>query len=172
MTPCFAVSLGKFAVLSLFSFGVYPVYWFYEHWRSERARTGEDLWVVPRAVFSVLFAYSLFKRIQAQGVSRQVPHLEGAGVLAIAFFLINGAWRLPDPYWMLSLLAFLPLLPAQAAANRINRQVAPDAPKNDAYTGANVTLIVLGAIFLLLVIIGLTVPEETVEPVHQTHVFS
>lgn len=161
-TPYFPVSTGKLAVMSIVTFGLYEIYWFYQHWTRERARTGEDLWPVPRAIFGVLFAYSLARRIRGQALAAKVLAFGSPGLLAVAYFLINGTSQLPSPYWLIWLFAFLPLLPVQAAANRVNQQMAPAAPRNDSYGGANIVMIVLGAICLILVVLGLLAPEPLV----------
>ncbi len=158
--PYFPISTGKLAVMSIVTFGLYEIYWFYQNWSRERARTKEDLWPVPRAIFGVLFAYSLFNRIRAQALASNVPPFASGGLLALAYFLITGTWRLPDPYWLLCLLTFLPLLPVQAAVNRLNQQTAPDAPGNRTYSAWNVVMIIVGVIWLLLVIVGLLTPSE------------
>jgi hypothetical protein len=155
LTPYFPVSTVKLAVMSIVTFGLYQIYWFYQHWTRERARTGEGLWPLPRAIFGVLFAYSLARRIRGQAVAVKVPTLESPGLLAVAYFLLNGASLLPNPYSLIWLVAFVPLLPIQGAANRINQQVAPAAPRNDAYSGANIVMIVFGGILLLLAVVGL-----------------
>lgn len=158
-TPYFPVSTGKLAVMSVVTFGLYEIYWFYQHWTRERARTGENLWPVPRAIFGVLFAYSLSRRIRGQALAAKVPAFESPGLLAVAYFLITGTWRLPDPYWLIGLFAFVPLLPVQAAANRVNQYMAPTAPPNDAYSAANIVMIVLGAISLILIVFSLLAPK-------------
>ena len=43
-TPVFfAVSILKFIVLSIFSLGVYDIYWFYKNWKLARAREDSDI---------------------------------------------------------------------------------------------------------------------------------
>src|SRR6185503_15727833 len=129
----FPVSTGKLAVMSVVTFGLYQIHWAYQHWTRERARTGEDLWPLPRAIFIVLFAYSLFGRIRGQAVAAKVPAFGSPGLLAVAYFLLNATSQLPNPYWLVWVSALLPLLPVQTAANRVNQQVMPAAPRNDTY---------------------------------------
>ena len=73
-------------------------------------------------------------------------------------------WRLPDPYWLVSYLSFVPLLPVQSAVNRLNSVAAPDAPRNDSYSGANVVMIVVGGLLLALAIFGTFLPAEAGSP--------
>ncbi|MEZ4411774.1 MAG: hypothetical protein R2910_02145 [Gemmatimonadales bacterium] len=154
----FAVSAVKLSVLSIASLGMYDVYWFYQQWKFERAQTGEPLSLFWRAFFSPLFAYSLFKRIRGEGARLTgVPALS-AGAMATAYFIMLGCWRLPDPYWLITIFSFLPLLPAQRTANAINAQLTPEAPRNDHFSGANVALIIFGTLILALTLLGLFLP--------------
>lgn len=167
VAPYFVVSTTKLAVLSIFSFGFYEIYWFYKHWNCERKRTGEKLLPFWRAVFSIFFAFGLFERISTHTELERVAPLENPGLLGVAFVLLAFATRLPDPYWIVSLFSFVPLLPVQAAANRLQRKTAPDQSRNESYSGANVVLIVIGAILLVLVLLGLFMPAETTDSFQQ-----
>jgi uncharacterized CHY-type Zn-finger protein len=69
----FPVSATKFMVLSLCTLGIYQLFWFYRNWKLEKARTGEDMWPFWRAVFSPLFANSLFVRIRDRASEASVP---------------------------------------------------------------------------------------------------
>ena len=68
--------------------------------------------------------------------------------------------RLPDPYWLASIFSFVPLLPVQAAVNRLHETVAPTAPRNDRYSGGNTLTIIFGALLLCLIVLGMLLPPE------------
>ncbi len=156
----FPVSATKFVVLSLCSLGLYELYWFYQHWKLERERTGENLSPFWRAFFSPLFALSLFNRIRDFGAQRSTRVGYSPGALAVAFFALQISWRLPDPYWLISMLAFLPLLPVRTAVASINSAYAPEASTNAKFSGANIALVVFGGLVLILAIAGTFLPEE------------
>lgn len=159
--PQFAVSLSKFAVMSLCTFGLYELYWAYKHWDAVRRRDQERLSPFWRAFFAPLWAFSLFPRLGRLTAMYGVPATWSGSGLALAYFLIHLTWRLPDPYWLVSLLGFLPVLVVQRSVNGLNAAVAPDAPRNDSYSGLNVVAIVLGGLLLLLAILGtFMLPEE------------
>ena len=40
----FPVSPAKFVVLSLLTFGIYGIYWFYKNWRYVRERDDSTIW--------------------------------------------------------------------------------------------------------------------------------
>ena len=163
-TPQFAVSVPKLVVMSLCTFGIYEAYWAYKQWNAYRRREQEDLSPFWRAVFAPLFAFSLLPRIQRVTTTYGVPATWSGSALATVYLLINISWRIPGPFWLLSLLRFLPLVVVQRSINELNATVAPEAPRNDKYSGLNVAMIVIGGLFLLLAILGTLLPEAGSSP--------
>lgn len=159
----FEVATTKFVVMSLVTFGIYDVFWLYRQWQFERARTGENLSPFWRTFFAPLFAFSLFRRISdaaEETGTGAIPHQ----VYALAYIACLFTVRLPEPYWLISLLVFVPLIPVQSAATRINGTTAPGAPLNDRYTLPNVAVIVIGGLMLLLILLGLLIPVDPGPP--------
>jgi len=64
------------------------------------------------------------------------------------------------------MLAFLPLIPVQSAATRVNAVLVPGSPPNDKYTLPNVLTIIIGGLFLLLALAGTFIPMNE-EPENQ-----
>ena len=167
-TPQFAVSLVKLVVMSLCTFGVYELYWCYKQWDAVRRREGETLSPFWRAFFAPLWGFSLFPEIQRLTAKHGVPATWSANGLAVAFLLLGAAWRLPDPYWLVSLLSFVPLLFVQRSVSALNAAVAPEADRNDRYSGLNVVAIVVGGIVLVAAIWATLFPgSEGVESPRQ-----
>lgn len=154
----FPVSPAKFVVMSLASFGIYGFYWLYQNWALERAHSGEDLSPFWRTFFSVIWIHSLLERVRQAAGAAQMPPAWTPGATTAAYLIISCSLFLPDPYWLASLLVVVPLLPVQRTVNALNAAVAPEVPRNDAYTGKNVVLILVGLIFFLLVILGMMAP--------------
>jgi hypothetical protein len=157
--PLFAVSTTKLVVLTLFSFGLYEIFWAYWHWRRIRDLDRSTLWPAPRAIFGVLYCYSLFKRIAAEGTRRGITPALDAGPLAGAWVVLTLVARLPDPWWLVTFASFLCLLPVQRHANRINAQVAPDHDRNTRFTVWNWLLVAVGSLMLVAMVIGFTVAD-------------
>ena len=67
--------------------------------------------------------------------------------------------RLPDPYWLVSLLMFFPLLPVQFAVNRINQEVAPGADPNSRFGAWNILMLIVGGVIIVLIIVGAFVDQ-------------
>lgn len=156
----FAPSSIKVVVMSLCTFGLYPTYWFYRNWRAIKIQDRDDIWPVWRAIFSPLWAYSCFSAIKEIAEKPRGMGAMSAGWLAIAYFLLNVISRLPDPYWIFSLLAFVPLLPVNSLIRNHNRSGGLDHKADDAFTVWNWLGIIVGGLFLLLVLVGLTLGDD------------
>jgi len=156
----FPVGLPKLAVMSIATLGVYILYWFYVNWKAARRLDGDNPWPLARALFYPIMSYALFRRIELYALRIGLRERVAALGLALALFLLELAVKLPDPWWLVTFLAFVPLLPVQATVNAINAKAAPHADPNRRFTAWNVVGIVLGAAFLALIVIGLfvTVP--------------
>jgi hypothetical protein len=126
----FAVSKAKLIVLSLVTLGLYEIYWFYKNWKLIKSRTGLSIRPFWRALFAVFYCHSLFKSVQESAISHDCRSSVSPGWLAFLYVALTVAWRLPDPYGLVSLLTFLPLLPVQAAINEINARAASTAQRD------------------------------------------
>lgn len=96
----FATSTLKLILMSISTFGIYGLYWFYKNWVIVKNRTGEKIMPFWRAFFSPIWAYSFFKHINNSLVEDDANKALPIGFLAILFFILQALWRLPDPYWL------------------------------------------------------------------------
>ena len=154
----FPVSIPKLVVLSICTFGLYEVYWFYKNWQLIKARERSSILPVPRAIFAVFYCYACFARVRdfdAPGLPE--PKL-AAGLLAAAWIVLTLLQRLPDQYWLISFLAVAPILPVQNVANRINASISPGHDRNAKFTGWNWVVIAIGICVLVLAVIGSFLP--------------
>lgn len=159
--PLFPVATQKFIVLSIFSFSIYESYWCYQNWKRLKSTSGENVSPFWRAFFSPFWGFSLFGRIRATAASNGVVTKWRAGILGAFYLVLSLLWRLPDPWWLISVLSFVPLIPVQQAAQRVNalHAVSGAEGRNDKYTTANVVTILIGGLLLILVIVGSFMPE-------------
>jgi hypothetical protein len=158
-SPFFAVSVVKLAVMSLCTFNLYDVYWFYKHWQRIAEREREIQWPVFRAIFAVFFSYPCFARIRDYAIINDVQSRLYAAPLAIGFILTSVTWRLPTPWDWISMTSFLFLLPVQHFANQLNALASPAHDRNGRFGGWNWVAVVVGGLFLLLAIAGMFLPE-------------
>jgi hypothetical protein len=161
-TRWFTVGATKLMVMSVVTFGFYTVYWFYQQWKHERAATGEALQPLARAIFVVVFCYTLFRRIGDSARAIELPAGPPASLLAIIFIALSFTSRLPTPYWMLWLLAALPLVAVQRVANAVTLHDNPGADLNARLSRANVTGVAVGGGLTFLAVIGSVFPDGLV----------
>jgi len=154
--PLFPVATHKFIALSLCTLGIYQLYWCYQNWKRLKSTSSENLSPVWRAAFAPLWGFSLFARIRAVAVVHGVPVDWNSGALATCYLVLSLLHRLPDPWWLITFGALVPMIPVQLAAQRANEQHAGSItePRNDRYSTANVATMVIGGLFVILAVIG------------------
>jgi hypothetical protein len=149
----------KVALLSLATFGLYHLYWFYQHWTRRKAH-GEDVIPFLRAIFGVWFMYSL-----CQSVNRELERRAGpgpsfsglayeplnTGVLAFGYFGLNMLWRFDGVLSFAGLLSFLPLFAVQRRINQLHEEMGIDPSQGSSYTTGTIVALVLGALCWLLI---------------------
>ncbi len=150
----FTASPLKLIALSVCSLGVYDLYWFYKNWHCIRARTGRDIKPFWRAFFSPFWAYPAFKNVDEAGIEYGLGDRLHPAVLAVAYVLLIIPGMSSGIEWMVSLLSFVPILPANRLAMQINRNVVPSYKENDEFSRKNWAVIVIGGIVLVLAILG------------------
>jgi uncharacterized membrane protein YbaN (DUF454 family) len=150
--------------MSIASFGMYHLLWHYQNWKRYRARSTRAFSVVVRTILGPIFVFRLFERLRHDLRETALPGMPEPGVLALLYLSCNALITLPEPWWTLAALNTVPLAIAQAGVNRLNREVAPLAPRNDRYSSWNVLLIVVGLLLVALTLLGLfvQVPEPSI----------
>jgi hypothetical protein len=168
--PLFPVATHKFIVLSLVSFTAYTFYWFYQNWKRLKAASQENLSPFWRTAFAPLWGFSLFSHIRtlasAQGIATDWrPDLLGA-----FFLVLNMLWVLPDPWSWISLVVFVPAIPVQQTAQRVNDLYAKAVheARNDTYSAGNIAMIVIGGLLLALAIMISFMGDTTPLPIFTT----
>ena len=149
----FSASPLKLVIMSLCTFGLYELYWSYKNWVYLKVK--KELTIMPfwRAFFAPLWLYSLLKHLQDEVNDQNIPTAPHAGTFAVLYFISVALWRLPDPYWLLSYLSFIFLLPANTAILRLSEKSETIIKINNECHGWNWLAVILGgALFILAVI--------------------
>ncbi|MFV2004639.1 MAG: hypothetical protein ACC650_05495 [Gammaproteobacteria bacterium] len=169
-TAFFPVSEGKLITLYILSFGLYGVYWFYRNWKLQQPTMSKNIYPVWRAIFSIFFTHSLFKRINQQASNLEEKHRFNANAFATFFVVTIIASNVVDRLvgttqttgnifnntiiitsLVLFILSVIPIAKAQATVNRINNDML--GYLNHKYSLANYVLIALGSIFWILLVL-------------------
>ncbi|MBC3541325.1 hypothetical protein ACFSC6_14915 [Rufibacter sediminis] len=152
----------KFGLLCFLSFNLYLIYWNYKNWYFiKEMEEREEIMPIWRAIFVIFFGPSLYKNVLERAQSVGYPKSYSPAVLFSVYVLITLLSRLPDPLWLLSLFSFLPLIPVLQARNYFFRKANPTGKTTSAFTGGEIIVVVLGAIFFALILVGLTVGETS-----------
>lgn len=177
--PFFQTSPLKVAVLSIATFGLYRLVWFYRHW-ARRREHGEDVSPLGRTLFIVFFVYGLFQSVNEEIDLRekleiaQRPPSEPlpapgtgieplqAGLLALLFIglslvsyfvgRVQGARALGLGSTVLSCV---PLAIVQKKINELNASLGYDPSEGTSFTAGSIAAVIIGAICWIPVVIGL-----------------
>ena len=152
-TPFFSASTTKFVVMSLGTFSIYTLYWFYRNFAAIRARTGAPIMPLLRTIFSVIWSYSCFRPI-AHASGKRHP----AGILAVVYGLLSACAWLPDPLWLVSFSAIAPVALANRWAAEANGRAAPEALENGSFGAGNWIALAIGVPLGILAVIGAFLP--------------
>lgn len=158
----YVVSKKKFLVLYFGTGGIYALYWFYRQWRGYKRARGKKILPVMRAIFSVIFVYPLFKKIQ-QGIEEKGVEYKWPFVVAAVVYIISDllGWAsmfapVGTLFYYLSLLLLpisaWPLFQAQKAANLACDDIG--GLSNASFTSANALWLVIGAFIWVFAIIA------------------
>ncbi len=163
----FVVSVAKLIIMMIGSVGLYGIYWFYKNWKSYKFRHEVSLWPIPRAIFSIFFAHSLFYKIDTALNDNNVEYDWSPGGLATAYVIFSLCSSVFDqlsyreiglPYvdYLSALALFVIcycLVQVQKAVNIFNGDV--EGSTNNKITFGNVVLLVVGLLIWGLVIVDM-----------------
>jgi hypothetical protein len=167
----YVVALRKYWVLMIATTGLYALYWFYKNWALQRATTGESIWPVPRAIFSIFFTFALLDRVSSALRARGLSDSIGATAIATTYILAavissvcdRLAWRDIGTPWtaLASMACLLPMAWALSRAQRFINTACSDEQGtiNAQFTGLNWLWVAIGVALWSLAILGLVLPD-------------
>ena len=129
----FSVSTGKLVVMTIVTFGLYQVYWFYKNWRAVKKQGGENISPIWRSWFAIFYSDSIFNRIFISARNFGYKK-EDSLFLAIFYAIFLLLARLDEPFNLLFLLSVWPLLPVQKAINFNNSKFINNYEANSKFS--------------------------------------
>ncbi|MBC3933334.1 hypothetical protein [Undibacterium curvum] len=154
--------------MTLATMGLYATYWFYRNWRAYRESTGDNIWPVARAIFSIFFTHALLREIADS--RPQLQQLRGwnhrfqAHMIVLLTILMRIFDRMAGkgigvPVTdLLSLALLIPftmfLVQVQSNVNLAMRD--PEGQRNARFGVANVIWIALGILLWMSVLQDMT----------------
>ncbi|WP_281559989.1 DUF3857 domain-containing protein [Thalassomonas sp. RHCl1] len=89
----YPISLTKFLLLSMMTFGIYSSYWMYRNWKFIQRKDNEAMMPIARGLFSAFWFYPLFNALKQDSESRfkenKVLPSFLAALIAITYFVIS-----------------------------------------------------------------------------------
>ena len=147
--------------LAILSFGLYELYWFYRNWRVIKEHGGHDFSPGWRAVglfvpiVNVFMVYHMFRLAYVMGDSPDRRPVFTPGRQTLAYFLLVAVSNVPGPFWPLTFLTVLPMIPVQAALNRYWASEQPDRPVRESFNAAETVILALGALMFMVILFGM-----------------
>jgi len=154
--PVNLLPVNKFILFSLLSLGLYAVWWMYKSWRFFKNKDGLNIMPAARALFAIFFTHALFERILKYAKQNGYQQTYSSTGLFVLFILLNFLGRLPEPYWLISLLSsFCLIQPLQALNYAIENSENYNGIYEDRLNTRQIFLVVVGGLFWLLIMVGL-----------------
>lgn len=152
--PFHCVSPMKLSVLSIATFGLYELFWFYKNWALVKARTRRDISPLWRAFFSPLYCYSFAVTVNsAAGSVNVVPRLVPSAI-GVTYAGLIFLQQLPDPYWLICLFSFVPLIPVARQIGSIHQAIRPGFESAVGWNAWSYLTLAVGGLLAGLAIIG------------------
>lgn len=150
-----------FILLSVLTLGIYDVYWYYRNWKylaefkkldiSPGWRTA-GLFVPILNLFLIYGAHKDYRDlIKEEGLNREIY----PGLIIVVIIIAGLITNLPDPFWLISFLATIPLAIVQGILNELWRKVQPELIHKTNFRGRQIFLMVFGAIIWFFMIVGI-----------------
>lgn len=150
---CFpSTPVWKIVYLSIISFGIYEIIYFYIMWKTLKNNFGYKVHAGARGLFACITNFWLFPILEKY--FKAFGEKAFFGTLAAGlYFIVNFSSRLPDLYSLISFGTIAFLVYIQIKINRINKNNFPDAPQNSWSTANTIWAIFLTMFFLLCVLL-------------------
>jgi hypothetical protein len=171
----------RLMLLSIATFSLYDLYWFYRNWKQIKLHERLDIrpgWrtaglFVP--IYSIVLMYRQFKEIQALAARSGEATYRSPGwvtfgyvvLCGIAFQLSMYSWKLTDPAALLALTIFDLLLSVltvgvlvmvQLTLNRFWKHEYPDIEVRTSFSRGEMALLIIGGLVWGFGLIGLLLP--------------
>jgi hypothetical protein len=156
----FTVGTAKLSLMVVATLGFYALYWFYRNWNVIRTRDRLRISPFWRAFFGVLWTFSLGRQFNEDATERNIGIRLPAVALGVLYLLLQLLGRAPQPYSLLTFLSFMPLVPFDRAARRLNGNGSLSEPTYGRFSAWNVAGLVVGTALVILIAIGSFIPES------------
>lgn len=172
------ISPKQLVILSLVTFGLYDIYWFYKNWQAVAKFENKKISPFWRAIFSPIWCFGMFKRMLISAKKNGYQGDYNPAALAVLYIVLMLVMNFMDEavdknpglipagsFMLYNLVSFIigqltiiSIFVAQKAASFSNAKLNAGQIKNKNYSGGEIVLIVVGVIICLLIILGIFAP--------------
>jgi len=149
----YGVSTPKLILSSIFTYGIFNLYWFYRNWDYIKQSSNIELNSLVRAWLFPFYMYSCFKYIKTIANNRGFEVEWSPVLLTIIYFILFSCWYIPYLF-ILALLPCLAILPVNKTCCRLNDSFSVKQFKGYEISKNNLILIIVGSIFVGLSVIN------------------
>ena len=143
----FIISVNKFIVLSVLTFGVYEIWWAYKAWRFYQQKEKLDIMPALRALLGVFFLIPLFNKIKRSAVDTGVSTDYNSVLLYIGYLVLNIFAQSETVFWFLSFISIVFLIPPFKTFNHIRLNSTEfSVTEQKSFNAKQTVLIIMGAI--------------------------
>lgn len=144
------ISLKKFIILNIFSFGFYLIAWIFQAWRFFLQKDHLDIRIALRTGFGVIYLYPLFLKIKNYA-SKENKVFDLKSLIMYLGVIITCI--LPEPLSYISILSFIFFIPAFRQLNHAKRN-DPDIVciEQNKFSWGHKIVIFIGTIFWVLIL--------------------
>lgn len=151
----FALSIKKLIVLTVLTLGIYSIHWFYKNFRYVKKTYNDNSLPALRAIFSVIFCYSLFLNISIAMENQKMDSRLQAGMLASVYIVcsIIGQFA-PGMFSLVSLMGALVIYWVNHKIILLNQLVNTSYLPNSTFYWYDWLIIVIGLLLWVLIVAG------------------
>lgn len=162
----YAMSVTKLWIMSVLSFGIYNLAFFFRHWRHLRDHQQQDVSPFWRTVFAPFMYFGLNSQVGDDARFKQISAPPTLGIAAGLYFGAGAAGRLVNRVadetatWTLLVTALVipigayALTVTQTAMNRILAAEGYRGPVNEGATAGSIIVGILGGVLWVFGILG------------------
>jgi hypothetical protein len=152
------IPVWKFIFLSIITWWIYEIYWFYKYWKFLKDKESIKVNPILRSIFSVVFFYSFIEHIRKFLNKSNIQIHDVSIWLAFLYYVFYIFIFKDDPYWLISFLSFIPILPLVRAINSYWEKEEANLPLKK-FNWWQIILIIIWCLYLFIVITIVLVPK-------------
>lgn len=165
MRYSFVQPVWQFVLLTLFTFGLYEIRWYYRNWKYLKVHHSLDISPGWRTVglFIPILNFVLiirqFRDIRDYARTAGCQKTFSVTGVFIAYLLMTCLWFLPRPYFLFCLSRVWPLAIVQDVLNEYWRKEQPQLMERRRFSGGQVALLILGGFVWLIALLAILLPN-------------